>query len=86
MTKFQKFFKKIFDDKSLSNFLKNLKIFCKKKVFPYTKRKTMNEALFHISETIKNLENNLKSVIIGQDDLIRKLIITIFSGGHALIE
>lgn len=46
----------------------------------------MNEALFHISETIKNLENNLKSVIIGQDDLIRKLIITIFSGGHALIE
>ncbi len=46
----------------------------------------MNEALQHISSEIQKLENNLKTVIFGQDELIKNLIITIFSGGHALLE
>lgn len=46
----------------------------------------MNDALLHISQEIQKLENNLQSVIFGQNELIQNLIITVFSGGHALLE
>lgn len=46
----------------------------------------MNEALTHISEAMNSLKKNLQNAILGQDDLLEKLIITIFSGGHALLE
>ncbi len=46
----------------------------------------MNEALTHISEAMNALKKNLQNAILGQDDLLEKLIITIFSGGHALLE
>lgn len=43
----------------------------------------MNEALIHISEAMNSLKKNLQTAILGQDDLLEKLIITVFSGGHA---
>lgn len=46
----------------------------------------MNEALTHISEALKNLKKSLQEAIIGQDNLLENLIITVFAGGHALIE
>lgn len=46
----------------------------------------MNDALTHISEEIKNLQKSLETVIFGQSSLIENLLITIFSGGHALLE
>lgn len=46
----------------------------------------MNSALFHISEVFANLQKNLNTQILGQEKLIENLIITIFSGGHALLE
>jgi MoxR-like ATPase len=46
----------------------------------------MNSALEHIHELLLRLKNEVQKDIIGQDDLIDKLIITLFAGGHALIE
>ena len=46
----------------------------------------MNEALTHISEAMNSLKKNLQNAILGQDDLLEKLIITVFAGGHALLE
>lgn len=46
----------------------------------------MNEALSHIFEATTTLKKSLQSVILGQDELIDNLIITVFSGGHGLIE
>ena len=46
----------------------------------------MNPALSHIHDTLTAIKNEVKKDIIGQDELIEKLIITVFSWGHALIE
>lgn len=46
----------------------------------------MNSALSHISAVFSEMKSTLSRTIIGQDDMLEKLIITIFSGGHALIE
>lgn len=45
-----------------------------------------NPALIHIQETLLSIQTEAKKEIIGQDTLLEKLIITIFSGGHALLE
>jgi MoxR-like ATPase len=47
---------------------------------------TMNPHLSSARDIILSLEEAIKSDIIGQHDLIRKLLITLFSSGHALIE
>ena len=46
----------------------------------------MNPALTHIQETLLSIQTEAKKEIIGQDALLEKLIITIFAGGHALLE
>jgi MoxR-like ATPase len=46
----------------------------------------LNPALAHIYETLLSIKSQVKKDIIGQDELIEKLIITFFAGGHALIE
>ena len=46
----------------------------------------LNPALTHIYETLNAIKNEVQKDIIGQDELIKKLIITVFSWGHALIE
>lgn len=37
-------------------------------------------------ETILNLEKEIKKKIVGQDDMIRKILIGIFTGNHILLE
>ena len=46
----------------------------------------MNPALIHIHETLNTIRNQINADIIGQNDLIEKLLITFFAGGHALLE
>jgi MoxR-like ATPase len=46
----------------------------------------MNPALSHIHDILLGIKNDVKTEIIGQDTLIEKLLITVFSGGHALLE
>ncbi|MBX9808816.1 AAA family ATPase, partial [Candidatus Gracilibacteria bacterium] len=46
----------------------------------------MNPALTHIHETLNAIRNQINKDIIGQNELIEKLIITFFAGGHALLE
>ncbi len=46
----------------------------------------MNDGLSHIHDTFHSLKWELGKHIIGQDKLIDLLIITMFSGGHALLE
>jgi MoxR-like ATPase len=46
----------------------------------------MNPALTHIHDTLQSIKTDIKNEIIGQDDLIDKMIITFFAGGHALLE
>ena len=46
----------------------------------------MNPHLSSTRDIILGIENTLKETIIGQHDLIRKLMICLFAGGHALIE
>lgn len=46
----------------------------------------MNSHLSSTRDIILGLEKSITQDIIGQSDLIRKLIITLFAGGHALIE
>lgn len=46
----------------------------------------MNPALTHIHTTLKQLRSDLEKNIIGQTELLDQLIITLFAGGHALIE
>jgi MoxR-like ATPase len=46
----------------------------------------MNPALTHIHDTLQSIKTEIQKDIIGQDDLIDKLIITFFAWGHALIE
>lgn len=45
-----------------------------------------NPALTHIRETILSLEHAIGETIIGQERLIRRVLIALFSGGHVLIE
>jgi MoxR-like ATPase len=46
----------------------------------------MNPALIHIHETLDAIRNQINRDIIGQNDLVEKLLITFFAGGHALLE
>jgi MoxR-like ATPase len=46
----------------------------------------MNEGLSHIRSTLLDIETKIGETIIGQSDLIRKLVITFFARGHVLIE
>lgn len=46
----------------------------------------MNEALLHIQKILTEISSELNSKILGQEKLIKNLIITIFAGGHALLE
>lgn len=46
----------------------------------------MNEGLSHIHQTFLEIKNEMKKTIIGQDELVDLLIVTMFSGGHALLE
>jgi MoxR-like ATPase len=46
----------------------------------------MHAHLLSTRELILSLESAIGEDIIGQHDLIRKLIITLLAGGHALIE
>jgi MoxR-like ATPase len=46
----------------------------------------MNSGLEHIRDTLASIKSRVQSEIIGQDALIDRLLITIFAGGHALLE
>jgi MoxR-like ATPase len=46
----------------------------------------MNSGLEHIRDTLISIRSAVQSEIIGQDALIDRLLITIFAGGHALLE
>jgi len=46
----------------------------------------LNEQIHKHSEFVKTLKLNLHKTIIGQDDLIEKLIIAILSDGHVFLE
>jgi MoxR-like ATPase len=46
----------------------------------------VNPALTHIHDTLHAIKAEVQKEIIGQDGLIEKLLITIFAGGHALLE
>ncbi len=43
------------------------------------------EALDHLSEKYNNLTNEIGKVIVGQDDVIKNILISIFSQGHCLL-
>ena len=45
-----------------------------------------NPALTHIRETIIALENAIHETIIGQDLLVRRVLIALFAWGHVLLE
>lgn len=38
------------------------------------------------SALLKNLQQQLESVIVGQKDLLERLVIAILAGGHVLLE
>lgn len=46
----------------------------------------MNPALTHIHDTLHHIKSQIEKDIIGQSELIDKMLITFFAGGHALIE
>ena len=46
----------------------------------------MNPALTHIRETILSLESSIHETIIGQNTLVRNVLISLFAGGHILLE
>lgn len=46
----------------------------------------MNPVLNHIHGVLTGLKSSMQKDIIGQDELIEKLLITFFAGGHALLE
>ena len=46
----------------------------------------MNPALTHIREILTHIEDEIRWTIIGQDHLIRRIIIALFAWGHVLIE
>lgn len=60
------------------------KIICKKVFFLYAEN--MSHSFLEISQILTDVRNALKSSILGQDELIDKLLITIFASGHALLE
>ena len=37
-------------------------------------------------QTFKSLEAEVRKVIVGHDDVIRKVLIAFFGGGHVLLE
>ena len=47
---------------------------------------SMNPVLNHIHGVLTRLKSAMQKDIIGQDELIEKLLITFFAGGHALLE
>ena len=38
------------------------------------------------NQTFKQLEAEVRKVIVGHDDVIRKVLVAFFSGGHVLLE
>lgn len=46
----------------------------------------MNPELEHLSQTLTRARQEIAKVIIGQEDVIEKALITILTGSHALIE
>lgn len=46
----------------------------------------MNPALIHIRETILSLESSIHETIIGQNTLVRNVLISLFAGWHILLE
>ena len=46
----------------------------------------VNPALTHIRETILSLESSIHETIIGQNTLVRNVLISLFAGGHILLE
>jgi MoxR-like ATPase len=49
------------------------------------KFKDEGEALFHLAESYKKIDSEIKKVIIGQQEIIDQLLISLFSRGHCLI-
>ena len=43
------------------------------------------ELLKELAETNKKLKNEISKVIIGQDDVVTQLLITLFARGHCLL-
>ena len=39
-----------------------------------------------LRDKIINLKNHMEERIVGQEDLVKKLLITMLAGGHALVE
>ena len=39
-----------------------------------------------LTKKVFELKNHLESVIVGQDDLIKKMLIALLSSGHILLE
>src|SRR5258705_12971421 len=52
--------------------------------FPNQKRNFMEPEQF--LKTFKRLESEVGKVIVGHDDVIRKVLVAFFAGGHILLE
>ncbi|MFK7799275.1 MAG: AAA family ATPase [Aureispira sp.] len=45
-----------------------------------------NASVANIQETVDRVRNEVQKIIIGQDDLIELIMVSIFAGGHVLLE
>ncbi len=45
-----------------------------------------NASVANIQETVDRVRNEVQKIIIGQDDLIELMMVSIFAGGHVLLE
>ena len=43
------------------------------------------EAVDHLAQSYKNLKEEISKIIVGQDDVVRAVIISLFSNGHSLL-
>lgn len=47
---------------------------------------TQDTSLEYIKDRIKCIRNEVRKRVVGQDELVRSILITLFSGGHILLE
>jgi|GEM_PF-5549045 len=45
-----------------------------------------NTSIEYIREQVERIRNEVHKRVVGQDGLVRSILITLFSGGHILLE
>lgn len=45
-----------------------------------------NTSVEDIRDQVERIRNEVRKRVVGQDELVRSILITLFSGGHILLE